>query len=80
MERSGSSEREPYGYDRTPDTFDGLPEELKALRLRFRVGTLIIPKSSGCTIEPFHTSMIIVTTPDGQNFLVGNTRCVEWEE
>lgn len=72
-------EREPYGYDRTPDNVEGLPGKLKDLRIRFRVGRLVIPRDSGCALEPLNTSMVQITTPDGEIFRV-HARHVEWEE
>ncbi|MFH1533826.1 MAG: hypothetical protein ABID64_02750 [Nitrospirota bacterium] len=85
MERIGgggngeSDERVPHSYDGTPDNFEGLPEELKDLRVRFRVGKLIIPRNSGCTAASLSSQMVQITTPDGEDFRIPAT-FVRWEE
>jgi len=79
MERGGNSGGASYDFDGTTDSFDGLPEELTALRVRFFGGRLIIPRDSRCTYEPLTSHAIKITTPDGEDFIVLKARFVEWE-
>ncbi len=79
MERGGNGEGASYDFDGTPDSFDGLPEELVALRVRFFGGRLIIPRNSGCTYEPLTSHAIKITTPHGEDFIIVNARFVECE-